>query len=207
MITLYGIAGSRASRNMWMLNELGLEYQSIATNDRTGETRTPEFLALNPNGKVPLLLDGDVKLVESAAINLHLANKYDQGLWFQNPNLQGSAIQWRFWGMLEIDERIMDVLIAPDEPRGTRGFATLRDASAVLDDQLKERDYLLDGRFTVADLNTASCFAGGAFMNYDFSEFSNLSRWLHECYNRPAAAIENSTLVRFRDLLAASASP
>jgi glutathione S-transferase len=201
MITLYGIAGSRASRNMWMLNELELDYSSIPTNDRTGETRTPEFLAINPNGKVPLLIDGDLKLVESSAINLHLANKYERGMWFDDADEQGAAMQWSFWGMLEIDERIMDVLIAPNEPRGARGLANLRAAAAVLDTYLQEKSYLLDNRFTVADLNTATCFAGGAFMSYNFDEYPNLSRWLSECYMRPQAAIEGSILIRFRDLL------
>ena len=204
MITLYGIEGSRASRNMWMLNELGLDYESVPINDRSGETRTPEFLAINPNGKVPCLVDGDVKLVESMAINLHLANKYNNGMWFDSPDEQGEAMQWSFWGMLEIDGHIMDVLTAGSRADADKGLTRLQSAAAVLDSRLAGSEYLVANRYSVADLNAASGFSGGAFMKYTFGEFSNLSRWLRACYTRPQAAVPNSTLVMFRDLLAQS---
>ncbi len=205
MITLYGIQGSRASRNMWMLNELGLDYESVPINDRTGETRTPEFLAINPNGKVPCLIDGDVKLVESMAINLHLANKYDNGMWFASVDEQGEAMQWSFWGMLEIDAPIMDVLSASSRGDADKGFARLQSAATVLDKHLADREYLVADHFSVGDLNAASGFSGGAFMQYGFGEFKALSRWLSACYTRPQAAIANSSLAMFRELLTARA--
>ena len=101
MITLYGISSSRASRNMWMLNELALDYKHIPVSDRNGETRSVDFMKLNPNAKVPLLVDGETTIFESIAINLHLANKYKGELWFEDLDLQGTVMQWSIWAMME----------------------------------------------------------------------------------------------------------
>jgi glutathione S-transferase len=201
MITLYGISGSRASRNMWMLKELGLDYIHVPVNDHTGETRSAEFMQLNPNGKVPLLVDGELSLFESIAINLHIVRKYGADLWFEDIDLQGKATQWSIWAMIEIDENIMHVLSANNEAQAQKEFAHLRQAAKVIDDFLQSREYLIGDKFSAADLNTAACFSGGAFMRYNFAEFINLSRWLKRCYSRQGADIEGSSLQRFRDIL------
>jgi len=201
MITLYGISSSRASRNMWMLNELALDYENILVSDRNGETRNPEFIKLNPNGKVPLLVDGETRLFESIAINLHLANKYKGDLWYEDMDSQGTVMQWSIWAMMEFDEGIMRVLMAENESQRHRAFANLHLAAKVLDDHLQDKNYLIENRFSAADLNAAACFSGGAFMNYNFHEFNNLSKWLKLCYSRSGVAIAGSSLLRFRELL------
>lgn len=201
MITLYGISSSRASRNMWMLNELGLKYKHMPISDQNGETRTSEFMALNPNGKVPLLVDEETSLFESMAINLHLINKYGGELCFENKNSQGLVLQWSLWALMEFDEGIMRILMAENEQQRHRAFANVGLAASILDENLQDKDYLLDNRFSAADLNTAACFSGAAFMNYNFSEYENLSSWLKRCYSRAAADIKGSSLVRFRELL------
>jgi glutathione S-transferase len=71
MIKLYGVSQSRTMRSLWMLEELGLPYENVKTNFRTGDTRKPDFLRLNPKGHIPVLQDGDVTLWESMAINLY----------------------------------------------------------------------------------------------------------------------------------------
>lgn len=70
MITLYGVPRSRTMRCLWMLEELGVPYENVPTHFATGECKTPEFLTINPNGHIPALVDGDVTLFESLAINL-----------------------------------------------------------------------------------------------------------------------------------------
>ena len=72
MIKLYGIPASRASRCLWMLEELGVQYENVPVNF-IGEAQKPDYLKLNPNGKVPTLDDDGLILFESLAINLHLA--------------------------------------------------------------------------------------------------------------------------------------
>ena len=108
MIKLYGVNDTRAFRNRWMLEELGLEYKLVPVTEHG--TRTPEFLAINPNGHVPVLVDGELKLVESMAINLYLAMRYGGGLWPDSLDDQARAVQWSFWVMLEVEEPIETAL-------------------------------------------------------------------------------------------------
>ncbi len=76
MIHLYGSRHNRAFRTYWMLEELGLAYEATPLDTQGGETRTEEFLAVNPNGHVPTLVDGEHVVWESMAINLYLARKH-----------------------------------------------------------------------------------------------------------------------------------
>ena len=73
--TLYGISASRAFRSIWAIEEVGIEYEHVPTSFR-GDAGQPEYLAINPNGRIPALVDGDLKLFESMAINLYLARQY-----------------------------------------------------------------------------------------------------------------------------------
>src|SRR5262249_42043568 len=100
-ITVYGVTRSRTLRVLWMLEELGLPYEHVKTNFATGDTRSPEYLAINPNGHVPALRDGDTTLCESMAINLYLARKYDKGLWPRTVEDEGRTFQWSLWVMTE----------------------------------------------------------------------------------------------------------
>ena len=77
MIKLYGIRQSRAMRSLWALEELGVPYENVPINFAT-DAKKPEYLKINPNGRIPALVDGDVALFESMAINLYLAKKYDK---------------------------------------------------------------------------------------------------------------------------------
>jgi glutathione S-transferase len=77
---LYG-TGGRVFRCLWMLEEAGIDYERVPVDWSLGESRTPAFLVLNPNGKVPLLVDGELQLFESLAINYHLARTCAPDLW------------------------------------------------------------------------------------------------------------------------------
>jgi glutathione S-transferase len=76
MLQLYGNPRSRASRCLWMLEEMGEPYQLIEMSTRPDELQTAEYVQLNPNAQIPTLVDGDLVLWESMAINLYLAQKY-----------------------------------------------------------------------------------------------------------------------------------
>jgi glutathione S-transferase len=194
MITLYGIPRSRTFRCLWMLQELGLEYRSIPTNF-SGDNKQPDYLALNPNGRIPTLVDGDTVLWESMAINLYLAAKYDGGLQPKSVEELGRATQWSFWVMTETEKPVIDLLfhslILPEDERD----AAVRAAAAkqleapllVLDAALEGRDYLVGDCFTVADLNVASVLSWGLLSGFDFTAFPNVKRWLEACTSRPAA--------------------
>jgi glutathione S-transferase len=94
-----------------MLEELGVPYELVKTDFANGDTRTPEFLRINPNGHVPALVDGDLTLWESMAINLYLAERYGQGtLWPASAADRARAVQWSFWAMSECERALFDVL-------------------------------------------------------------------------------------------------
>ena len=76
MIKLYGVPLSRAFRSLWALEEIGVEYENVPVNF-VDDAKKPQYLAINPNGRIPALVDGDLTLFESMAINLYLARKYD----------------------------------------------------------------------------------------------------------------------------------
>ena len=85
MIRIYGSARSRGVRTLWMAGELGLEYEHLDYAPRSPATRTPEYLALNPNARVPTIDDDGFVLSESMAINLYLSKKYKSPLYPSDP--------------------------------------------------------------------------------------------------------------------------
>jgi glutathione S-transferase len=183
-----------------MLEELGLEYEHVPTSFLGGETRTPEFLAVNPNGHIPTLVDGDVTLFESMAINLYLAEKYDGGLRPKTVEDRGRATQWSFWVMTECElsvvEFLFNTLVLPEESRdGTVAAAAaekLAGPFAVLDAALADREFLVGDAFGVADVNVASVLGWVVPGGFDFAAFPNLKRWLHASMGRPAAKAAQS---------------
>ena len=195
MITLYGITNSRAFRCLWMLEELGLPYQHEKLDYRDDALRSRDYLAINPNARIPALKDGDFVLWESMAINLYLARKYGQAtnLWPDTTESEGLAWQWSFWAMTEVEHPLLSVLMHtrmlpedkrdPDKARRNRGI--LRAPMGVLDQALADGDYLVDGRFTVADLNVASVLSWTKPARYPLKSLPNLHAWLDRCLARP----------------------
>ena len=196
---IYGVSQSRAARSLWAAEELGLEYEHVKTMFFT-DTRKPEFLEINPNGHVPALVDGDVVLWESMAINLYLARKYDGGLWPKSVEDEGRAFQWSFWGMTECEPPLMQVLMnrvfGPEDERdpakADAGEEALGTPLAVLDAELSGKPYLLGEAFSIADLNVASVLSLCTFCRVDLSKWSEVSRWFADCTGRPAFAKANS---------------
>ena len=194
MIRIYGMNRSRTARCLWMLEELGLEYEQIEINHRMDEQFTEQYSALNPNLHVPTLVDGDLVLWESMAINLYLANKYDGGLKPKTVEEWGLAYQWTFWGLMEIEDLILTALrhrlMYPEEHRDTAkaeaAEAALQKPIQVLNDALEGRNCLLSKEFTVADLNLPHLFAWGRGTKLDFSDYANIARWLDACCSRAA---------------------
>lgn len=203
-LRLYGVSSSRASRCQWALGELAVDYELIPVDDHSGETRSQAFLAINPNGKVPCLLDGELRIFESLAINLYLARKFDRGLWPGSLEAEGLAYQWSFWVLNEIENLLMEYLHARarrDDRAMHAVMSALEHPMRVLETELDDGDFLLENRFTIADLNAAANFSAAAFFDYDFSAWPVARAWLQRCYARPAADVAGSSLQRFRLIL------
>src|SRR5260221_11944987 len=98
MLQLYGNPRSRAMRCLWMLEEVGEPYQLIEKSTRADDLQSAEYLRLNPNARIPTLVDGEVVLWESMAINLYLAQKYEGPMHCVSPRVLGLARPMEFLG-------------------------------------------------------------------------------------------------------------
>jgi glutathione S-transferase len=177
-----------------MLEEMGESYQLIEKTTRADDLQSAEYLRLNPNARIPTLVDGDLVLWESMAINLYLAQKYDGPMHCVSPELLGLAAQWSFWAMLEMEGLLLDLMqhravlpeFARDVSYAERDELLLRKPLGVLNNALSARGHLAGGSFTVADLNVASILVWGKMGRLNLSANSNVARWLDSCLARPA---------------------
>jgi len=194
-LEVYGVSRSRAARVLWMVRELDLEIQHHDIGFRTGETTTPEFLAINPNARIPAIVDGDLKLWESMAINLYLARKHGGPLQPATLEDEARAMQWSFWVMTEVEKPLLAMLfnraLLPEEDRqdavAERSEEELQRPLKVLEGELSARDHLLGQDFTVADLNVASVMSWAETAQLDLSPYPAIQDWLDRCMARPAA--------------------
>ncbi len=192
---LYGIPGSRAIRSIWAAEEVGVDYELIPTSFLE-ESKTPEYLAINPNGRIPALVDGDLELFESMAINLYLAKTYGGKLYPSDPHDEARALQWTIWGMTELEPHLIPMVLhkvlLPEDQRDpavvSKAEADVERPLAVLDAHVSDREYLLGGDFTIADLNVAGALSTANFVSFDISKFENATRWLSRCAGRPSFA-------------------
>ena len=195
-ITLYGHPFSRAHRVMWMLKELGLAFEHVPTGFQDGGTRQAEFLAINPNGRVPVLVDGDVTLFESLAINLYLSRKYGGEIAANGLVEEALATQWSFWVVTEVEKPLLFAaanltLFGEDgrsEADAAIGIGKLNRPFAVLEAHLADRDHLLSDSFTVADLNVAGPMTLIPITGVPIGNYPRMAAWLDRCLERPAAA-------------------
>ena len=193
-LKIYGIARTRAFRALWVAMELGLDYEHIKVEIGDAGARTPGFLAINPNGRLPVIVDGDFVLFESLAITLYLAKKHSNGRLYPG-SLEGEAKawQWSLWAVNEVDRGVniwsLHAIRLPPEERdaGKRAEAlkVLEAPFRVLDGALADRSYLIGDDFTVADLNVAAVISRAIDM--DLSATPHIQRWLGRCLERPAA--------------------
>jgi len=194
MLQLYGNPRSRAIRCLWMLEEIGRPYQLIEKTTRADDLQTADYLRLNPNARIPTLVDGDLVLWESMAINLYLAQKYDGPMHCDSPEVLGIAAQWSFWAMLEIEHLLLHLLehrallaeFSRDPSAIERNELLLKKPLGVLNDALAGREHLAGSSFTVADLNVAGILVWAKMARLDLSAYPELTRWLNACLARPA---------------------
>src|SRR4029078_1927744 len=158
MLQLYGNPRSRAIRCLWMLEEVGQPYQLVEKSFLPEDLQTAEYLRLNPNARIPTLVDGDLVLWESMEINLYLAQKYDGPMHCADPKVLGLAAQWSFWAVLEIEHLLLNFLehrallakFARDPSVTARNELLLKKPLGVLNDALAAHGYLAGTSFTVA---------------------------------------------------------
>ena len=195
MITLYGNNRSRATRNLWMLEELGVDFERNMVDHTNGDSKKADFLAINPAGKTPALTDGDAEMFESLAINLYLAMNYGKGsLWPDSQAGQAACIQWTMFTATEIEPHTVGALIElifkpkdlKDEAVAEACLAKLPPALNVLETTLGKNAYLAGDAFTAADLNVACVVNSLNMIGFDFAPYPKVTAWLKTCVDRPA---------------------
>lgn len=198
-LKIYGSARSRATRVLWLAKELGLTFEHVALAANDPKLKAPEFLKINPTGRIPAIEDDGVAMGESLAINLHLARKYGQKA---NPSLAPASIaeearilQWTCWALTDLEGPMGTVYLhrgfLPEDKRDAK-VAEAAEAQAqkpltMLDGVLAKSAYLLGDRFTVADLNLAGVLSLTRMGAIDMSKFPHVAAWAKKCHDRPAA--------------------
>lgn len=203
-LTIYGTAASRAARPLWVAEELGLPYTHIPLHYLGGGTRTPEFLAINPNGHIPVVVDGDVVVWESMACALYLADRFrPEGvapLGAVTPAEQAELLRWSFWAVTECEKDalafVMHSALMPVERRkpvlALEAERRLAAPLKVLEQHLLQHHnslpnpFLAGARFTVADVCVASVLAWVRHAPALMDPCPAVQAWLNRCLARPA---------------------
>jgi glutathione S-transferase len=193
MLRIHGSARSRALRTLWMAGELGLAYEHNDLLPRSPATHAPEYLALNPNARVPTIEDDGFVLYESMAINLYLAKKHHSPLYPADPQAEALAWQWSFWETDRLDRQLVNyanhAMVLPAAERNPAiadaAWADIVPALDVLEGALTKSRWLVGEAFSVADLNVAAAMYRGLTM--DLARWPQVTEWLHRCWERPAA--------------------
>lgn len=205
MLKLYGLYRSRASRNIWLLDEMGVPFELVpviqanrlADPSAPGapmHSRSPAFLAINPNGHVPAMDDDGLVLNESLAINLYLAKKHGGPLAPKTLAEEGQVLQWTLWAAAEAEPHAIQILYhrvakppAERKPEiAEAAVAALRMPFAALDAALAKADHLVGGRFTVADINVAEVVRYASAAPELMDTVPHVKAWLARCQARPA---------------------
>ena len=164
MIRLWGReTSSNVQCVRWALEELGLAYERIDVGENFGGLDTPEYLAKNPMGKIPVIEDGDMVLFESAAILRYLARTYgDDGFWPADPARRSRADMWAEWAKHEIAElftlpifwRVVRTPVDRQDPTAIAQSVEAFEASlAVANDRLATRTWLAGDAMTPGDFH------------------------------------------------------
>jgi len=192
---LYGFGPTRSLRALWGLRELGAEFEFVPVNLPAGEHRSPEFLALNPAGKVPVLVDGDSVIPESAAIVLYLAEKHPgRGLLPTDLKERAQVYRWVMFAMTEIEQPLWriakhtfllpeDKRLAPDVALAGEDFGAM---ARVLERHMEGRQFIVGERVTVADCVMAYLM-DWANEEHLIDAFPNLRAYLDRMYARSTA--------------------
>jgi glutathione S-transferase len=176
MIKLYGGAFSRASIVHWYLEELQIPYEFVKLDMKAGEHRQPEFLAINPMGKVPALVDGDATVWESGAILLYLAQVYDN-----LPTAPAERALYDQWVLFANATLGPGIFVETSREQETPKLL------GPLDQLFATHTHLMGDSFTVADVAVGSMLGYIIMMlKMDLSAYPNVMAYLERIRQRPA---------------------
>ena len=175
--------------------QLDIELNTKVLDLTKGENKTPEYLAINPNGLVPALVDGDVRLWESNAIQCYLASKTNNDLWPKN-NLRYDIIRWQSWELAHFGSMARELIFqrllkpmfglgGPDAERCEEIDTRFAKYAKVLDDHLSRSMFLVNNQLTIADFCVASSLTYKDPAKLPIGTSKNILRWLQALDDQP----------------------
>ncbi len=188
MIELYWSPRSRSFSGLWILEEAGQPYERVLTDISTGAQKKPEYLAINPMGKVPALKDGDATIAEAAAICAYVAERHP-GARLAPPlgdPRRAKYLQWLFFGPSCIEPALIQIFTKLEVPSSTAAWGDATQVFDVLDKALEKGPWILGDDFSAADVVI------GSGLNFAIRLFKmvptrpSFDRYLDACAARPA---------------------
>lgn len=190
----------RGFKALVVAEHLGADYEYVFCDLFKGAQHQPSFVALNPNKKMPVLEDGDLKLWESNAIIQYLAEQRpDGGLTPSNPGERADVSRWMFWESTTWDPAFVILLWenmvkgvvrgeGPDAAEVAKGMDKFNAAASILNEHLAKRKYVCGDRLTLADFSLASSLSAMAQAKVSLDPYPNIARWHAELEALPAWA-------------------
>jgi glutathione S-transferase len=194
---LYEFAPTRSIRVRWTLQELGVDFESVTVNLPLREHQRPDFLKLNPAGRIPVLVDGDVVLTESVAIVAYLGEKYaSKGLYPTDLPGKAQALRWMLFAATELEQPLWRItrhtVLYPEAVRSPAEVALARQdflpMAAVMAQHMEQREFVLGERVSVADFVLAYTL-DWANLEALLADFPGLRAYMERMYARPRAAL------------------
>jgi glutathione S-transferase len=201
---LFEFAPTRSIRARWTLQELGVEFEAVTINLLAGEHQSAAFLKINPAGKVPVLVDGDMVLTESIAIVLYLAEKYpENGLIPTDIRKRAQLMRWLLFTTTELEQPLWRIsrhtALYPEDKRLPGEAALARDdfspMANVLEHHMSSRKFVVGDTVTVADFVLAYTLDWAQMANL-LNGLPRLEAYVEQMYARPQAPM------RIRDAFA-----
>lgn len=194
---LYFFQQSRATRVRWMFEELGVPYELAPVDMTKGEHKQPAYLKVHPLGALPAIEDNGFPLFESAAIVMHLADKYpEKGLApAVGTNERGEYYQWILFGMTEAEPPLVSIIqntrFLPEAERSPavveRSSNRFKVVTAALEARMKGREYLVGDKFTAADLVVGGVLNFAKRLGQLGDDMPTLQAYVGRLMARPAA--------------------
>jgi GST-like protein len=195
MLKFYYNGSPNPTKVALLLEETGLPYEAVPVDTRKGEQHRPEFLAINPNGKVPVIVDGEVTVFDSNAILLYLAEKTGKFLPPDTPEARGELLSWLMFVATGVGPysglavHFRHFAPQPQDYSHTRYQYEARRHWGIVDQRLAERPYMLADRYTIVDMAVWGWarLIPNALGDKGWEKFPNLKRLVDEISARPAA--------------------
>jgi glutathione S-transferase len=194
-IELYGHPYSHNTRKVhWALEEIGAPYEYETVDLMSGAQKEPEFLRLNPNGRVPVVRDGDLVLFESNAILWYLADQHDR-LLPKDPAGRALTVQWLAWQASDLAARCLEPWLMKfyatlgqpfDEQKHAEAVEAAQAPLKVLDGHLAGKKAMVGDALGVADVSVAESVGLCDFAGIDLTPYANVRAWFEPLTEREA---------------------